>query len=166
MKFTYSSLGSNELRLLRTIPGADDRDLRFDVPRDTAPLYTAVSYTWGDDKPTEVVHLNGQIFHIRLNLWSCLYYLNLYARHEVWKHIWVDAICINQANDSKRNAQVRLMDKTYSNAACVSVWLGLVPAAEKYMTIWPEPINTFDDEGFDWAESIVNLANRPYWSHV
>jgi hypothetical protein len=171
MDFKHSSLGSNELRLLSAVSGANDRDLCFMVsqfPRDKAPPYTAVSYTWGDDKPTEVISLNGRVFHIRLNLWSCLYYLSLYTRHTVWKHLWVDAICINQTNDSERNAQVRLMDKTYSNAACVSVWLGLVPVPEhcmtQYMTFGPERIKTLDIDGFDWADSIVNLANRPYWS--
>lgn len=39
------------------------------------------------------------------------------------------------------------MDKTYRDAVSVSVWLGLA-----------------NDDGFDWPESMVDLANRPYWS--
>jgi hypothetical protein len=58
------------------------------------------------------------------------------------------------------------MDKTYINAACVSVWLGLVPvpAPYQYMSFRPESIKTLDNDGFDWADSIADLANRPYWS--
>ena len=47
--------------------------------------------------------------------------------------------------------------------------MGLVPIPEhimtQYMTFRPEPIKTFDTDEFDWADSIVNLANRLYWSH-
>lgn len=169
MDFTYSNLASNELRLLSPLPGANNGNLRFKVShvrRDRAPQYTAVSYTWGDGQPTEVIYLNGQAFHIRLNLWSCLHYLSLYARNGIWKYMWVDAICINQANDSERNAQVRLMDKTYTDAVSVSVWLGLIPVPEpyQYRTFEFEPIKTIDSDGFDWFDSIDDLANRPYWS--
>lgn len=58
------------------------------------------------------------------------------------------------------------MDKTYINAACVSVWLGLVPLPEfyRYKSFGPKPTKTLDSDGFDWADSIANLANRPYWT--
>lgn len=169
MDFKHSRLGSTELRLLSVVPGTNERDLHFKVshvPRDRAPPYTAVSYTWGDGQPTEVIHLNGRRFHIRLNLWSCLYYLSLYSRHKVWNHIWVDAICIDQANDSEKSVQVRAMDKTYRNAAAVSVWLGLVPLPEflNYQTFGPGPIKTLDVEDFHWADSMAQLANNPYWT--
>lgn len=166
MNFLHSKLSANELRLLTPSTRPNGQGLFFSVlqfPRDKAPLYTAVSYTWGEGEPSEVVHLNGKIFYARTNLWSCLHYLGLYAYHSDWKYIWVDAICINQTNNTERNEQVRLMDQTYRNAACVSVWLGLSPAAKQYQSFRPEIIKTFDDEGFSWLESITDLANRPYW---
>jgi hypothetical protein len=171
MDFVYSDLEPNELRLLSPVLSSDNEDLCFNVshvPRYKAPPYTAVSYTWGDFEPTGVIYLNGQAFKIRLNLWSCLHYLNPYSREGLWDHIWVDAICINQANDLERNAQVRLMDKTYTNARCVSVWLGLVPFLEgyQYQTSGLEPTRTLDRKGFNWEDSIDDLANRPYWSRV
>jgi hypothetical protein len=166
MNFAHSTLRSNELRLLR-VGSTDIQSLYFQVlhvSRESAPPYTAVSYTWGDEKPTQWIYLNRQRFNVRLNLWSCLYYLSLASRHAEWDYMWVDAICIDQSNDSERNAQVRLMDETYRDAACVSVWLGLVPTAEQYTKFGPEPVQTFDDDGFDWLSSMKNIANRPYWS--
>jgi hypothetical protein len=40
------------------------------------------------------------------------------------RHLWIDAICINQNDVAERNAQVALMDRIYSEAKNVCVWLG------------------------------------------
>jgi hypothetical protein len=42
----------------------------------------------------------------------------------VKKHIWIDAICIDQNNTSERNSQVQMMDKIYKGASTVLIWLG------------------------------------------
>lgn len=167
MTFPYKKLSSKEFRLLRPVL-ASPREISFiveQVPRQHAPSYTAVSYTWGIDNPTETIQLNGRPFRVRPNLWSCLYYLILEAKKgNRWTHLWVDAICIDQTNDQERNAQVRLMDEIYRNASCVSVWLGLAPAADEYMHNRHGPIKIFDQEPFDWDEEMARLASRPYWS--
>lgn len=38
--------------------------------------------------------------------------------------VWVDAICINEADLQERNAQVAIMGKIYSQASAVFIWLG------------------------------------------
>ncbi len=167
MTFSYTKLSSKEFRLLRPVfANPQEISLRVEqVQRQHAPSYTAVSYTWGDDNPTEIIQLNGQSFHVRPNLWSCLYCLSLEANRQImWTHIWVDAICIDQTNDQERNAQVRLMDTIYRNASSVSGWLGLVPAADeyKYMHNPHRPIKTFDQEPFEWDKEIASLARRLY----
>lgn len=169
MAFQYPALalGSSQLRLLKPVSNANTRVLEFEVlevARGDAPLYTAVSYTWGDGRPSEVIFLNGKKFHISVTLWSCLYYLCLHAKLARWTHVWADAICINQDSVAEKNAQVRLMDETYRRAACVSVWLGLVPGVERWTRNTLEPIRTFDVDLFDWADYMPELANRPYWS--
>jgi len=166
MNFNYPILGQDGLRLLRPLT-IQHNYLSFEMscfPQKRTPDYTAVSYTWGDGAPTEKIYINGQPFYVRRNLWSCLYYLGQFG-NVTWKHLWVDAICIDQSNDKERNAQVRVMDKIYSNACCVSVWLGLPPSAEQYKHLH-EPPSTFDDESFEWLDSVQDLANRPYWGRV
>jgi hypothetical protein len=172
MSFTHSKLQGNGLRLLRPISTTQER-LDFQLSqfqRQDAPRYTAVSYTWGSEKPTEMIYLNNEVLHVTPNLWSCLYYLGLdqeHQEHQEWDFLWVDAICIDQNNDLERNAQVRDMDATYRDATCVSVWLGLIPIPDFYGTGWPqlhEPIKTIDSDGFEWIESMADIANRPYWS--
>ena len=123
MDYQYGRrLGSHEIRLLRPVT-INERVLSFTVRetiREAAPSYTAVSYTWGEGPPSEVIHLDGQRFRVRKNLWSCLDHL----RHDsaaTGDLLWVDAICINQANDNERNSQVLLMDQAYRDAASVLV---------------------------------------------
>jgi hypothetical protein len=169
MAFTHANIRENELRLLRPISTTHER-LGFQLlnfQRQYLPPYTAVSYTWGSEKPTEIIYLNGALFNVTPNLWSCLYYLSLGQRHQDWDYLWADAICIDQSNDVERNAQVRRMDATYRDAACVSVWLGLIPLPDMYGTSfqqWNEPIKTLDSDDFDFSDAMADLAHRPYWS--
>jgi hypothetical protein len=170
MTYQYQKLNDDTMRLLHP-ERISDNILSFRIssfPRTCAPPYTAVSYTWGNDEPDQKIYVNERPFPVRCNLWSLLYYLGHYAGKggTGWRYLWVDAICIDQTNDLERNAQVRLMDKIYQSAVSVSVWLGLPPVPE-YMheTImnYHEPILRMDVEGFDWFDSVKDLANRPYW---
>ncbi|KAK7916884.1 hypothetical protein PG985_010492 [Apiospora marii] len=164
----HGSLSSKELRLLKPVRYSHD-SLHFEVStfrRDAAPSYTAVSYTWGDGEASEIIHINGLKFPVRLNLWSCLYYLSQTSLHSEWEFLWVDAICINQSDDREKSAQVRCMDQTYRFASCVSVWLGL-PAVPEHLEARMDPgapIRTFEIEPYDWYYSLSDLTNRPYWS--
>jgi hypothetical protein len=172
MDFAYdSSLASHELRLLQPL-AVNHRVLQFKtrrVPRASKPSYTAISYTWGNEDASEVIYLDSRPFRVRPNLWSCLYYMAHAARNNgAWDYLWADAICIDQTNDAERSSQVRLMDQTYRDAVCVSVWLGLVTLPEHIRSYLPTqiPSRTIESDGFNWAESIVDLSNRPYWSRV
>lgn len=40
------------------------------------------------------------------------------------RELWVDAVCINQADLKERSPQVLLMSTIYSSARCVNIWLG------------------------------------------
>ena len=168
MYYTYNSnIGRNEIRLLKPV-STSRHSLAFStliIPRAAAPAYTAVSYTWGDREASEVILLDGRPFNVRVNLWSCLYYVGQAARSAALWYMWVDAICINQANSTEKNAQVGSMDEIYRNATCVSAWLGLVPMPDMFSPVPPEllPIKTLAIEHFDWSDNIKDLANRPYW---
>ena len=93
----------------------------------THPLYEALSYHWGDGEPTEEITLNTKgkdfpdPFMVRPNLASALKQLRYRDRS---RYLWIDAICINQDDNSERNVQVALMDGVYGGASEVCVWLG------------------------------------------
>lgn len=168
--FTYQSrIDSTWLRLLQPVT-ISRQILSFriiQVPRVAAANYSAVSYTWGNQPPSKVILLDGQEFHVRPNLWSCLYYLGLSHRASGISFFWVDAICINQNDDVEKTAQVRMMDQIYRGAAFVSVWLGLVTQPDHVSVIGNgEPITILESDALDLQESLADLSNRPYWSRV
>lgn len=168
-KFSYrSSLPSTELRLLKPEQTtAEPPSFTVStVKRSSAPRYTAVSYTWGEEQPDEIIYLDGATFPVRRNLYSLLHYLGRFSRSEPWDYLWVDAICINQEDISERTAQVSTMDQTYRAATCVSVWLGLAPVHDDILALYPlnKPIRTIDTSDLDWDLSMVELSTRPYWS--
>jgi hypothetical protein len=39
-------------------------------------------------------------------------------------HIWVDAVCINQDDNSERSQRMMLMKNIFMNAIAVETWLG------------------------------------------
>lgn len=159
--FTYSTIPTDRIRLLKLVTRSQ-RLLEFSVSvvkRVNAPPYTAISYAWGDDEPTQTIFLNGRPFKVRPNLWSCLYHIG-YRAYGQGLCVWADAICINQDDDGERSAQVRCMNKIYANAFMVSVWLGPVGLQSD-----PESsVLTTNENKIGWKAQCLDLANRTYWT--
>jgi hypothetical protein len=82
--------------------------------------YEALSYTWGSDVLQPIL-LNQHVFHVRANLASALKHLR---RKDSSRVLWVDALCINQADVEERNLQVMRMGAIYQKAFSVCAWLG------------------------------------------
>ncbi|KAK3352256.1 heterokaryon incompatibility protein-domain-containing protein [Lasiosphaeria hispida] len=66
------------------------------------------------------ITLSGTSIRITQNLHDAL----LRLQHALTGYLWVDALCINQADLAERDAQVLLMGEIHSCATCVVVWLG------------------------------------------
>lgn len=88
---------------------------------DDVPNYEALSYAWGDQNMKVSILLNGQDFLITASLKAALWHLRL-TTHV--RKIWIDAICIDQADTLERSQQVLIMRDIYANADKVIVWLG------------------------------------------
>ncbi|KAK5047227.1 hypothetical protein LTR84_006749 [Exophiala bonariae] len=86
--------------------------------------YVALSYSWGPEMPKSSIILNGEPFQIRPNLHDALVLLRSCARIRQGFKIWVDSICINQADMAERNQQVSRMRDIYASAWQVVAWLG------------------------------------------
>lgn len=102
--------------------------------------YTALSYTWGDQNNPKEISLNGQPFYVGHNLYMALRRCQAMSCHlapgpdtettpydrptgdgqgqvvSTGMPLWIDAICINQADINEREAQVKLMARIYSQA--------------------------------------------------
>src|SRR6266536_3278017 len=71
-----------------------------------------------DEEPEILV--NGHQVQVHKNLRALLH-----IRTGEDRCLWIDALCINQADLLERNHQVRLMSRIYGEASHVIAWLGL-----------------------------------------
>lgn len=84
------------------------------------PEYEALSYVWGISSESRKIILNGKALIVTDNLFKALTHLRDVNKTRT---LWVDAVCINQKDDIEKNVQVMMMDKIYSKASRVLVWL-------------------------------------------
>lgn len=139
--FTYQVLDppGNAIRLLTLLPGQFSDDIYLSITHEKLQdekhtPYECLSYTWGSaEQAQEKVYIrqklpaNGsdvdrlQFLYVRINLLTALKYIRL---PDVPRVIWIDAICIDQQNNSEKSQEVARMGQIYHDAAQVLVWLG------------------------------------------
>ncbi|KAK4899153.1 hypothetical protein LTR27_003383 [Elasticomyces elasticus] len=83
--------------------------------------YEAVSYSWKEFKPCVPITINGQDYRLTESLAGALQRFRLEGTE---RYLWVDALCINQFDNSEKTAQVRNMFNIYYKAQKVLAWLG------------------------------------------
>ncbi|KUJ13403.1 HET-domain-containing protein [Mollisia scopiformis] len=88
--------------------------------------------------------------------------------------LWVDAVCINQADIAEKKAQVALMDRIYKEATSILVWLGgsnLDASLAFNLLKLLADLRAQDDlpdtkaKADSWA-SVINLTKKSYWRRV
>jgi hypothetical protein len=125
INFKYPRLSKGErTRILILEPGEFDNELKGQLKHVRSLRdhdYEALSYVWGDTSGNYVMCCSGMLIRITANLDAALRRL----RHpDQPRLIWVDAICINQADIIEKSHQVQNMREIYANAKQVVVWLG------------------------------------------
>ena len=81
----------------------------------------ALSYMWGSSEKTCQMRCNGCIIPITWNLYVALQRLRSSTED---RHIWADAICIDQLNVHEVSTQVVGMSLVFRSALQVLAWLG------------------------------------------
>lgn len=87
-------------------------------------------------------------------------------------HLWIDALCINQLNTHERHHQIGQMEKVFSAAQSVYVWLGKMPDFRpifQSLKRWRNP--KYEDmnvaRGVDRSSWILEyLYENEYWSRA
>lgn len=103
-------------------------------------VFQALSYSWGPEEPQQVLYIasgnarSAPADPDEVSLqpqWKCLPSRDNLAsalrnlRSETGTRVlWIDAICIDQANLEERGRHVSRMDSIFSAAASIVVWLG------------------------------------------
>lgn len=123
--FYKQQVGEGQIRILTLYPGSHLDPVyctlrEFDTT--DAPKYDAISYCWTHDADLVPVTINGfNDFRIPAHLLACLRRIR---QQENERHIWVDAICINQGDEVEKSEQVRQMPKIYGGCWQTLIWLG------------------------------------------
>lgn len=128
--FAYQPLPTGSIRLLHFVKdGAGRLDIKLIIHRlKELPPYNALSYVWGKCPDPPIYYVNcldaasTQLTRIGVgpNLFRAFPALSTYSTLP----LWTDAICIDQKNDSEKDAQIPLMQDIYRKAQKVIVWLG------------------------------------------
>lgn len=147
--YQYCPLRPGEIRLLklRLPTSRKSKDSDFLIGEivhvslnNKLPKYEALSYVWGTDDSNESMIIGGRRLPIKPNLAAGLRQLRqdfassnvsqpLWQRHlprrlRNFRRIWIDAICINQADFHERSSQVQLMRDIYMRCDRLVIWLG------------------------------------------
>ncbi|KAI1344015.1 heterokaryon incompatibility protein-domain-containing protein [Xylariaceae sp. FL0016] len=86
--------------------------------------YEALSWCWGDSTKDCGIRLEGKKdrrLAVTRDLALALKYLRLTHKDRI---LWIDALCINQADHEERNHQVQMMSRIYHCAEQTCIWLG------------------------------------------
>ncbi|KAF5692042.1 Heterokaryon incompatibility protein [Fusarium denticulatum] len=116
--------GDKEIRLLILKPGAREDPLEcelFNAELSWRTRFEALSYAWGDDTTKHELKCSGYVICVMANLHDALLDLRLPTQRRV---LWIDALCINQADNDEKSKQIRLMHEIYSQAYEVLIYLG------------------------------------------
>jgi len=120
-----------------------------------APIMPAESISGALDSSSETsqeeitIKINGTTVAIGHNLALALRYL----RSPTYPlRLWVDFLCINQADIDERNAQVSIMSWIYSRATAVITWLGLNGRNQK-LPLEPEIMSREMEIAYDKGNS-------------
>lgn len=167
----YSSIDSSkdEIRIIHLLPGEFGDTINIElVPvslsSDPPPQYDALSYVWGREPCQTPALVNGKPITITSNLDNALRYFR--DKHDE-KTLWVDAVCINQADNVEKGPQVQMMGQIYSKAARVLVWLG--PAADGSDELLEHMSQGFSGEEIADAtlqSSSLSLMGRPWFTRI
>lgn len=113
-----------EIRLLVLEPGAPGVEIHchlIHVQQSWRTRYEALSYAWGDEAITRQLICSGYPMNVHVGLHDALSDLRHPTRERV---LWVDGLCINQADNNEKSKQIMLMSEIYSQSQQVILYLG------------------------------------------
>ncbi|CAH0024543.1 unnamed protein product [Clonostachys rhizophaga] len=185
------STSASTIRLLELCPAfAEDDTIRMrlftaELDKTTAGDYEALSYAWEEPSASgqkESVYVNGFKIKVTSNLFSALSSLR---KPSTSRLLWIDSICINQADVRERQHQVQLMARIYTGAKRVIVYLGpSTPATNTVLRVLQSPASqTFPENGdspeldlnfsrlchdaeTELIEGFIDITSRSWWSRV
>jgi hypothetical protein len=173
---------TRQIRLLRILPETDliqPTTRTFNL--EESPDFVALSYEWKTNNDHEMSRLNGTPILIRRNLSEALIILRKFQSYRSERklfrddapYFWIDAICINQADDPEKCHQVAMMGDIYHRASQTVAWLGPKTAETSLTFDYVRQIFGRDDRVPETEEEqeqlvmgVFDLCGRAYFRRV
>ncbi|KAI1177889.1 HET-domain-containing protein [Nemania sp. FL0916] len=118
-----------QIRVLKIAPGRTSDPIRCAyqvLAVDGDEPYQTLSYVWGQMDGTKSIIVEGTKVELTNNLFAAL----IRIRNETeTRHLWVDALCINQEDNAEKTAQVNMMHQIYSKCEQCNIWMGDIETA-------------------------------------
>lgn len=152
---------------------------------DQHPRFHALSYVWGDPATVATIKLDGYSFPVTSNLYTALSCMRQETEEFV---LWIDALCINQFDLDERAAQIALMERIYTQARTVLVFLGdewegaymtmgLIKLVATRDTLHFDRQPCLDEktvetmrgiklESNDWKDNLLKFLHLPWWTRL
>jgi hypothetical protein len=166
--YEYEPLGRErkEIRLLTLQPGSGNAMLfctlataYLDTP--TPPRYETISYVCGDQKIKAPINLHGSEVEVPATSEAALRRMR---REDRPRTLWIDAICINEADFDERSHQVGMMYEVYSQTSHNCVYLGPDDCNMlKVIESIDEILREISDETRNYADFNKMLFDRSGW---
>jgi hypothetical protein len=85
------------------------------------PYFATLSYVWGDSNDTRMIKCGRNLVPVTRNLHEALVHIRNLTTPRL---LWVDSLCINQADKREKGQQVQRMHFVYGQSHCIS-WMGV-----------------------------------------
>ena len=114
MKNPYQPLDkeSLEIRLLTVYPATNPSEVpvkcslsHANLSQEPKPEYETISYTWGESTERKTIIVDNFRLEVPVSAERAIRRMRLRDRSRV---LWIDAICVNQADTNEKNHQVRM----------------------------------------------------------
>ncbi|KAL1835985.1 hypothetical protein VTJ49DRAFT_5742 [Mycothermus thermophilus] len=129
--FKYPPLPQGHSRFLRTV-GSGTHPLCYleSHPLSNPPPYVAVSYCWDPASPPRGMFVNRESLSVSETVLGIINQMQA-ARMSTGEDLllWIDQVCINQADPDEKLDQIYRMGDIYARAERVLIWLG--PTADR-----------------------------------
>ncbi|RDW64575.1 hypothetical protein BP6252_10226 [Coleophoma cylindrospora] len=167
-QYTPLILAHSQFRLIRLQHGVNPSPIKCYMQHSDLSVktlhYSALSYEWGQPTDSDpYILVDKCLMRVRSNLLHAL----MHIRHpQFGLLVWIDALCINQADNEERSQQVQMMGDIFKGAGTVFVWLGL---SDTHSDVAMDAIEdgNFEDGNFEeHHDDILKLCTRPFWYRV
>ncbi|KAI1272199.1 HET-domain-containing protein [Xylaria sp. FL0933] len=139
---SYPIKKKGEFRLFRIYPASFEEPLSGTLVITNLSSrwqYSAMSYTWADESGNAdrsgAITLEKDNATIKVTK-NCEAALRRLRHPQLRRDVWIDANCIDQANDRERNYQVSLMSEIYTAAERVVAYIGEGTAETDKLIDW------------------------------